>query len=164
MNLFWLLSSGSYFTIQIGSECINHYTIDNRESMCNLFCIGLFLTGIEVCLYSVYVVIVIITQGNIPIIIGSIIAIICLVVEYVGLNEKRLSFMNFSIFFRVLKFGSSIGLILFIFKATIPRFRSYGMNLMLVLWYSVVELQKLCHHLVHYFYDFSGLLFGPHWW
>ena len=144
----WTLTVGFYFKKRNRAKNLQFYQSSNTiykvnlKSMCNLFCIGHFLTGIEICLYSVYVIIVVVTQRNIPIIIGSIIVIICLVVEYVGLNEKRLVFMNFSIFFRILKFGSSIGLILYIFKATIPIFRSYGPNLLLVLWYSIVEYEK----------------------
>ena len=125
------MTVGFYFKTRNRAKILPFYP-SNTKSMCNLFCIGLFLTGIEICLYSVYVIIVVITHRNIPIIIGSILIIICLVVEFLGIHDVRLNYISFSVEFRCIKFGVSIFLIIYIFEGNVPRYKSCGRNTMQV--------------------------------
>ena len=133
--------------------CLFTPTIIILCNMCDqLFSIGLVLTGIEICFYIVSLFIV---GGSLKNVIGTVIAVVCLVVEFLGIHDKRLDFINFSLGFRCIKFGFSIFLIIYIFEGNVPRYRSYGRNTMQV-YCSVCSMWKsfkLC---------FTGLLFGLH--
>ena len=95
--------------------------------MCDhLFNIGLVLTGIEICFYIVSLFII---GGSLKNVIGTVIAVVCLVVEFLGIHDKRLDFISFSVGFRWIKFGFSIFLIIYIFEGNVPR---YGRNTMQV--------------------------------
>ena len=77
--------------------------------MCNVFILGQVLTGIEIFLYVVGVVLTFI-DGHINawVIVGIFIAIVCLILEFIGLTKKHFGLSIFSIVFRCVQFGLSI--------------------------------------------------------
>merc|ERR1712018_980090 len=94
----------------MGSDKLNH--TEERTyifKMCNVFILGQVLTGIELCLYVVSIILTFIYGKSIyGVIISIFIAIVCLILEFIGLTKKHFGLSIFSIVFRCVQFGLSI--------------------------------------------------------
>merc|ERR1712018_354172 len=94
----------------MGSDKLNH--TEGRTKileMCNVFIFGQVLTGIEIFLYVVSIILTFIYGKSIyGVIISIFIAIVCLNLEFIGLTKKHFGLSIFSIVFRCVQFGLSI--------------------------------------------------------
>ena len=89
--------------------------------MCNVFILGQVLTGIEICLYIVNIVLTFI-NGNLSAgIIGTFVAIGCLILEFIGMKKKHSGLSIFSIVFRCIQFGLAIFLFSYLFGGYTPN-------------------------------------------
>ena len=89
--------------------------------MCNVFILGQVLTGIEICLYIVNIVLTFIGGNLSARILGTFVAIGCLILEFIGMKKKHSGLSIFSIVFRCIQFGLAIFLFWVLFGGYTPN-------------------------------------------